>query len=318
MSPAIHPALTPPSDEWASILDEFEMYGHSRGLAVRTIEDRRAFLLRFANFVEKPPTEVTLRDLRQRLARDVSAATKQHERADLRVFYRWMLREGHVTEDPTLFLDPVRVPRRRPRPFTPEQVIAILKTARHRKTRAMVLLGLLQGWRTAEIAGARGDQFDLIEGVVKWVSKGGVMREAPIHPLVAELVPTMPAGWWFPARSTNDRKPHIHAKSVTELLTRCIRRAGITDPKLTGHSLRHTFATDLVRAGVDIRIISEMLGHANLATTSIYTQVVSSQQVEAIGKIGLQLPVELANPPKRRHRSTAENDAHAATVGGDL
>lgn len=81
-----------------------------------------------------------------------------------------------------------------------------------------------------------------------------------------------------------------------------IRRAGITDPRLTGHSLRHTFATELVKAGVDIRIISEMLGHANLATTSVYTQVMDSQQADAIQKIGLQLPAHLAHPPRRPHR----------------
>lgn len=181
----------------------------------------------------------------------------------------------------------------------------------------MVLLGLLQGWRAAEIARARGDQFDLTEGMARWVGKGSVDREAPIHPHVAALVPQMPSGWWFPARSTNDKHPHIHPSSVSDAMTRCIRRAGIEDPRLTGHSLRHTFATDLVKAGVDIRIISEMLGHANLATTSIYTQVVTSQQVDAIGKIGLHLPEGLANPPKRRHRSTAENAMFASTGEGD-
>lgn len=225
MAPAILTALNPPPGSWAAILDEYELYQYSRAFSIRTIEDRRALLLRFAAFAKKPPTDVTIRDLRQYIARDVSLGTKTNERAHFQVFFRWLLREEYIEKDPALFLDPIRKPRRKPRPFTSEQVIAILQAANRRKTRAMVLLGLLQGWRASEIARARGDQFDLQAGVARWTGKGSVDREAPIRPLVAELVAQMPSGYWFPARSTNDKSPHIHPKSVSDLLAGCTSAA---------------------------------------------------------------------------------------------
>lgn len=302
MAPAILTALNPPPDSWEAIMEEYELYEYSRGFAIRTIEGRRDLLRRFGKFAKKSPADVTVRDLRQYLARDVSLGTKSVDRANLQVFFRWMLREEYIVKNPAEFLDPIRKPRRKPRPFTPDQLIAILEAANRRKTRTMVVLGAFQGWRASEIARVRGDQFDLHEGIVRWIGKGSVEREAPIHPIVAAEVNRYPTGHWFLARSTNEKHPHIHPRSVSDLLTRCIRRAGIDDPRLTGHSLRHTFATELVKAGVDIRIISEMLGHANLATTAIYTQVMDSQQADAIRKIGLQLPANLAYPPRRPHR----------------
>ena len=102
-------------------------------------------------------------------------------------------------------------------------------------------------------------------------------RTLPLHPVIAELAKTMPSdSWWFPARC--GRTEHISGASVTNLITLAKKRAGIRDPRLTPHSLRHSFGSDLMEEGIDIRVIQELMMHASLATTQIYTGVSANRK----------------------------------------
>lgn len=145
----------------------------------------------------------------------------------------------------------------------------------------MMLLGYYQGFRVSSIAAVHGQDIDLHAGRIRTVGKGGKVRSVPLHPMIAELAETMPRDdWWFPAR--NGRTGHIQPSSVTNLITKAKKRAGITDPELTPHSLRHAFGTDLVEADVDIRVVQELMMHESLATTQIYTRVSERKQREGI------------------------------------
>ena len=300
-------ALNPAPSSWPAILDEFELYGHARGQSPRTIEGRRQVLSHFAKFSMQQVDQVTIRDLRQYLARPLAPMTRSTMQANLKVFFRWCLREGIIESNPCEWLDPVKLPRRRPRPVTTEILVGMLTGARAR-TRTMILLAAFQGWRASEIARARTDMFDLEEGVVRWIGKGSVDREGEIHPLVrAEVLKYPKTGYWFPACGTN-KLPHIRYKSVSDLMHHALKRAGVEDPRLTGHSLRHYFGSELVKAGVDIRIIQEMMGHANLSTTALYTQVPRSMQQDAMQKLGADLPDFITSPPRRRHRATSQQE----------
>lgn len=110
---------------------------------------------------------------------------------------------------------------------------------------------------------------------------------------------TMPAdGYWFPARDGSGG--HVRSTSVTDLITKAKVRAGITDPKLTPHSLRHAFGTDLVEQGVDIRVVQELLVHENLSTTQIYTGVSEGRKSAGIATL------ETRSVPERSGRGAAK------------
>ncbi len=159
----------------------------------------------------------------------------------------------------------------------------------------MILIGYYQGFRVSQIARVRGDHIDLESMTVYTLGKGGKERVLPLHPVIAELAKTMPrVGWWFPARDGRDAP--IKGHSVTYLISTAIRRAGILDPTLTPHSLRHSFGTDLVEAGVDIRVVQELMMHSSLETTQIYTRV--SEQRKRSGILNLA-PIPL---PRRSGR----------------
>jgi site-specific recombinase XerD len=113
-----------------------------------------------------------------------------------------------------------------------------------------------------------------------------------LHPIVAEYAQTFPRrGWWFTAQGSN-HGGHIHGRSVSDAVGDVLRRAGV--PTGSAHRLRHTYATRLVQAGENLRVVQELLRHASLQTTQIYTGVTFDQQKAAIERLGMPEP----DPPK--------------------
>lgn len=263
--------------EWSTALTLYEVEQRARGHAARTIDNRRQLLTRFARVTGKAPLEVEPADLLQFIGRGIAPSSMQRERADFQSFFGWLAREEYRTDDPSRRLPAVRVPRGRPRPFTVEQVERMLSSGAYRRTRVMILLGFLHGLRAHEIAKVHGRDVDRDTMMLRVVGKGGKTRHVPVHPLlVAELCHLPADGYWFPARGTNPN-PHVHWRSVSDQLRRARERAGIRGERLTGHSLRHSFATQLLRNGANIRTVQELLGHASLSSTQIYTAVDDDQ-----------------------------------------
>jgi integrase/recombinase XerD len=272
---------------WGPTLNEFATYQLAKGLANRTIQNRYETLQLLAKTTGKQPTDITRHDLLVRLARDITPSSKQRERSYFRSFFQFMLTEGYRADDPSSGLPTIRAKRGRPRPLTTQQVNAMLIGGAYTHTRTMILLAAYQGLRAHEIAKLQGQDFDLSSGILTVVGKGSVRAELPLHPVIAEETMRYPTrGYWFPGRGTNTTG-HIHSKSVSDLMRRALNRAGITSARLTGHSLRHFFGTELVRGGTDLRTAQELLRHASLATTQIYVEIAQEQQEAAI----INLPV---------------------------
>lgn len=254
-------------------LDVFDAYQRGKNLAETTLRNRRSILLSARAHAGRSLFEIETHDLRLFIGREgLAPASRQTNRNALVAYYRFAVDEGYRADNPTLRLDAVRVPKGQPRPFTPEQIDRMLQSGAYTRTRAMILLGYYQGFRVSSIARVHGHDIDLQSGTIRTIGKGAKLRTLPLHPVTAELALMMPRdGWWFPARG--EKSGHVRPSSVTDLITKAKVRAGITDPELTPHSLRHAFGTDLVDAGVDIRVIQELMMHESLSTTQIYTGV---------------------------------------------
>lgn len=278
------------------VLLAFATYQRSRRLAPTTIRNRAWLLRGFTERTGLPLLRATLQDLREHLGRDgVEAGTARTERGAFQAFYRFCIEDGYLTDDPSAKLRPVRIPRAEPRPFAAWQIEAMLSSGARFKTQAMILLGYYQGFRVSQIARVRGDDIDREAMTIRTVAKGGKIRYLPLRAEIAELSLLMPrVGWWFPARDGSDAP--IKGASVTDLITAAKHRAGITDPHLTPHSLRHSFGSELADAGVDIRVVQELMLHEQLSSTQIYTRV--SRQRKAAGIAQLP-PVTAPAPPAR-------------------
>lgn len=267
--------------EDTELLEAFADYQRAGNRAHRTIKTRASILRGFAARQAVALIDASVFHLRRDVGRDdIAPATRASTRAVFIAFYGFLHGEGLRVDNPALRLPVVKVPPHRPRPYTQEQIDRMLASGAYRRTRAMILVAAYQGLRASEIAAVHSDDVDLAGGTLKVLGKGGRTDYLPLHDVIRELAPTMGRGWWFPARA--GRPGHIRGQSVSDLLADARDRAGIVDPDLTGHSLRHAFGTELVRRGANIRAVQELMRHSSLQTTQRYTQVLDEDRRRAL------------------------------------
>lgn len=203
----------------------------------------------------------------------------------VRGFHRFLVREQVVTQDVTAAIKPPRPPSRLPKALDLAQVEAILDAAGSAGTvlssRDRALLEVLYGTgaRISEAVGLDLDDLDLDEGVVLLRGKGGKQRLVPLGSFAIKavedyLTASRPAlvSRAEPAVFLNARGGRLSRQSAWTVLKKAAEAAGIT-ADVSPHTLRHSFATHLLDGGADVRVVQELLGHASVTTTQIYTLV---------------------------------------------
>jgi integrase/recombinase XerD len=287
------------------ILDFLAYLELERGLSRNTLEAYRSDLLQFGEFLRR--RDLTLNATRHgdiaaflsELASGtaerppVAAATLARKVAALRSFYRHLRREGALEHDPTADLRGPRKTRTLPRVLTREEVTRLLGEPRGADPRALRDRALLEvmyacGLRASEAIGLELADVDLDEGVLCARGKGAKERLVPIGrqavgALRAYCRSGRPALIGARAESrmfVNRRGTRLTRQGLYKIVQGHARRAGLQE-KMSPHTLRHTFATHLLAGGCDLRSLQEMLGHADLATTQVYTHLSAERLKDA-------------------------------------
>lgn len=270
---------------WDYVLSHFDAHQRAAGLSERTIQARHELLRMLERRSGRAPQQIEIMDLLELIGRphartgeQLSAGTKQVERSYLQTWGRWMLVESYSATDPTARLPRVKVPRRSPRPLRLEHIDLLLDGGAYQRTREIITIAALTGLRIGEVVKIRGSDVDWIAGSIRSTRKGNLEHRVWMQDDVRAIAERKPReGWWFESPYPNAQFPngggHVLMKSASSSVSRLMRRCGIHDPKITAHSLRHFYATTLLREGVPIRVVQELLGHASLATTQLYTEV---------------------------------------------
>lgn len=200
----------------------------------------------------------------------------------VRAFYRYLLREGRVHGNPAAGVAAPRAARRLPRTLTPEQAARLVEIegegALAARDRAMLELLYSSGLRLAELVALDIEDLDLSDGSVKVTGKGRKTRIVPVGRQACAAL-----AQWLVARASlagageralfvaRDGR-RLGVRSVQLRLARWARRRGLAVP-VSPHTLRHSFASHLLESSGDLRAVQELLGHANLTTTQIYTHL---------------------------------------------
>lgn len=265
------------SDEH-DLLNDWATRMRAEGLAERTVHDRPAIVRRAALAAGATPAAMTTDQLVEYLAWLPSASTRQTYFSALRSWHLWLVARGIRPDDPTVDVRRPRAPRRRPRPVATGHVERVLNSGIRGRTRTCVLLCSYQGLRVHEAAKIRGEDIDLVSNTLRVVGKGGVDEVLPLHHLVAVEAKRYPVrGYWFPSHTRPGRP--IHSTSLSAAISRAMHRAGVPG---SAHSLRHWHATELVRSGVNARVVQTLMRHSSLATTALYIEVDADQQRAAL------------------------------------
>lgn len=265
-------------------LDEFTLWQRAQRLSPRTITERARTLRAFRMDTGVQPLRASAIDIMGWIAdhddawSDSTAATYH---SYLAAWFKWLQIVDRRQDNPMVKVGTPKVPERDPRPLADSEVVVLLQARMWSSTRSMILLALLAGLRVHEIAKMRGEDIDL-PGRVLWVKgKGRKLKSIPLHPMLIELAASMPiAGWWFPMRGYPSE--HVHSKSVSDVVGRTMRRAGVRG---TPHSLRHWYATTLLDDGADLRVVQELMRHKSISSTVLYTRVPDARRHEAIGRL---------------------------------
>lgn len=199
----------------------------------------------------------------------------------VRGLHRFAVREGLVALDPAREVKPPAAPRRLPKALPVDDVLRLLETPSGLRDRALLEVLYSTGARISEAVGLDLDDIDGTERTVLLDGKGGKQRLVPIgrpalEALDAYLVRARPGlaagGRGSPAVFLNVRGGRLSRQSAWQTLKVAAERAGLT-ATVSPHTLRHSFATHLLEGGADVRVVQELLGHASVTTTQIYTLV---------------------------------------------
>jgi len=218
--------------------------------------------------------------------KEYSPATVARKVAAVRSFFHFLVNEGVIREDPTATLDSPKVRRPMPRVISEDEVRALLAQPTKRNSpeairdAAMLELLYATGMRVSELVSMNVDDVSLTSGGVRCFGKGGKERSIPIHEqavaalerYLAEARPQLAHSPHEIALFLNHRGERLTRQGFWLIVKNYARAAGIT-ANITPHTLRHSFATHMLNGGADLRAVQTYLGHANIATTQIYTHL---------------------------------------------
>jgi len=282
-----------PDDQ--ALVDRFlDMMAAEAGASRHTLAAYRSDLERTADSLGEPLGRADA-DAVGRLGglwRELAPATVARRAAALRRFFGFLVDEGLRKDDPSAALPRPRLERPLPRILDADEVARMFERAEDRAAsgesnavRNLALLELLygSGLRASELVtlprGAlrKGQPFLILRG------KGGKERLVPISSRAEAAVERWlehiagPSGWLFPGG-----KAHLSRVRLFQIVRQMAADAGISPDRISPHVLRHAFATHLLSGGADLRVLQSLLGHADIATTQIYTHVDSARLVELV------------------------------------
>lgn len=299
---AVSSAASP--DEGGPVINRFlNSIWTERGLSDNTLSAYKADLLTLARWQQGQgrAIETTLREelkdfIAWRVENGAQPRSTARQLSSFRRFFRFLVREGVLAEDPTSQISAPKIGRSLPKSMAENQVEALLRAPEvseplgHRD-RTMLEVLYATGLRVSELVSLKHSQVNVPQGVLRIVGKGNRERLIPlgdeaVHWLVeflraprAEILLDRTTDYLFPTR----RGDRMTRQAFWHIIKRYALKAGV-EMELSPHTLRHAFATHLLNHGADLRVVQMLLGHSDLSTTQIYTHVARRRMKDVHGQ----------------------------------
>ncbi|UOE61536.1 site-specific tyrosine recombinase XerD [Priestia filamentosa] len=277
-----------------------------RGLAPNTLESYKRDLVKYAEYLKKVETvssfeEVTrehiIAFMRYMMENGKSSKTIARHVASIRSFHQFLLREHIVDKDPSVHIETPQVERTLPKVLSPDEVEALLtapdeSTPFGKREKAMLELLYATGIRVTELMNLNVEDVHMTMGFVRCIGKGDKERIVPMGKMASEALQKYIEESRPKLLKRNQKEEALflnhHGRRLTrqgfwKILKKLALSAQI-EKELTPHTLRHSFATHLLENGADLRAVQEMLGHADISTTQIYTHVTKKRLKDVYNK----------------------------------
>ena len=262
-----------------------------KNYSTHTILNYKLDLQDFATFLGNTDLEkVDYLCLRKYLAvlkeKNLKSQTVNRRLSALRSFFKFLVREGHLKTNPCLALSSPKLKKHLPNFLTEEEVSKLIESAFAKnkddsmglRDRAILETFYSTGMRISEVSSLSLDDIDFIGGIIKVMGKGKKERIVPIGDAASLAIKE-----YLERRKKqneavflNKNGRRITARGIRDVVSKYIQRASLKQG-VSAHTLRHSFATHLLNRGADLRTVQELLGHANLSTTQIYTHLTTDR-----------------------------------------
>lgn len=271
-------------------LDEYFLFLKTeKKLGNATIESYTEDLNNFQNFINKDLLNVTEKDITKYityLRQALSAKSINRHISSLKGFYKYLLEETYIVVNPTENISILKTEKNLPKYLSIEEIDKLLTfpliTPFDYRNKAMLELMYATGLRVSELVTLEYSNIDLHNSIIRVTGKGKKDRIIPVGETAAyylEIYTNEYRNKLINKRSYNELFLNNHGNPITRhgfnFILENIRIKTGVEKEITPHILRHSFATHLLERGADLRSIQEMLGHENLSTTNIYTEVVN-------------------------------------------
>ncbi|MGI8315433.1 site-specific tyrosine recombinase XerD [Halobacillus mangrovi] len=277
--------------------DFFHYLTVERGLSPNTIQSYKRDLTQYKSFLQQEAAisnweSVTRTHIMQYLHnlndKGRSAATIARLLSSIRLYHQFLIREQRASQDPSLHIETPKKERKLPKVLSSDEVDRLLnihaKDALSARNKAMLEMLYATGLRVTELVSLKVSDLHLTMGFVRCLGKGSKERIIPLGDMAKEAVELyleMGRGELVKQKRTEELFVNHHGNRLTrqgfwKVLKAVAVEMGIKKD-LTPHTLRHSFATHLLENGADLRAVQEMLGHADISTTQIYTHVTKTR-----------------------------------------
>lgn len=277
------------ADDNDVVIGQHCRYCRTRGLRAETIRQRRSVLGLLAGSNPQPLITLVGEDLARWQAQLAVAHppwTTSTYSAHARAFYTWAHATGRRQDNPATQLVRIRIPHTLPRPID-EDDLALALACAVEPQRTWLVLGAYAGLRIGEIARLRREdvrEHSLPATIAVRDGKGGKDRIVPVGPhVISALRPHLNCrGLLWRTRTGQQYRPNY----ASSLVSRHFREIGMS---YTAHNLRHRYATELYRLSTDLRMVGDLLGHADTATTAVYTAWAPDRAIDSVNALDARL-----------------------------
>ncbi len=246
--------------EYSYDLQMFNNFNNERSIEMRTTTDLRRFFLHLKREKKYSP-----RSLHRKIC-------------SLKSFYKFLKKEAFISSNPAENIESPKIPKSLPKTISVEDTLKLLNTPDSVRDRTILFVLYGTGMRVSELSNLDLDCIDLDSRMIRIIGgKGNKDRLIPLPnvliPIIEEYLEKRRMDSSSSALILNRSGQRLTSRSIQRLVKKYREQANFQDKKLTPHTLRHAFATHLLANSVDIRVIQELLGHASLSTTQLYTHV---------------------------------------------
>jgi integrase/recombinase XerD len=287
------------------MLEQLQSFIHflsvERGLAKNTLESYERDITYFISYLNHQGLHVLERTEKLHILNYLlslkqqgkAAATVSRNMVSIRAFFQFLMRERMITHDPSLYMETPKLEKRLPKVMTVAEVEQLLNTPQTTTThglrdKAMLELLYATGIRVSELISLNTEDVNLGMGFVRCIGKGSKERIIPLGRIAAQYLndyiqqkrpKLLKAGKEEKALFINHLGTRLTRQGFWKIIKKIAKEAAI-DKEITPHTLRHSFATHLLENGADLRAVQEMLGHADISTTQIYTHITKARMKE--------------------------------------